>query len=406
MSKRGRRNRPSNNTKYSTKSSSPTALAQAVPSTDIILKVIQEVKDRSRKDIKKWRDAMQAAENAEDPRWYLIQDLFSDLLTDGHLGSVMGLRSDATLNHPFYITDMDGNKLDDITDFFQKRWFFDWLEYKQHATYFKYMVFEFDREEDKVIFNVIPRRNICPDLNRVYLEVAGDKFIDFTDEPNVVAIYDKSPFGIINDVVPNLIWKRNLLQANAEFSERFGMPLITAMTANRTDAPKIDKALRNLGEAGTGVLPKGSEIQVHALANAGNPEKVYLDPAKFHDNQVSKRFIGSTTMVDEGANRSQTQVHAETLDDKIARKDRMLTEFDVNDSLFPVLQNLGFPVDNTKMKFKFDETESLTLKEEWDITNEALSHFELDQEDLMKKFGLKIIGVKQNAGGGFSENFQ
>lgn len=378
----------------------------ATPSTDIILKVIQEVKDLSRKDIKKWRDAMTAASDTTDPRWYLLQDLFDYLSTDGHFGAVVDIRKAATLNHPFYVSDMNGEELKEETQQLQKKWFYDFLEYCLEAVFRKYSVMQLGRDGDNVIFDLIPRRHACIQNKRIYIEYSGSKFIDYSQEPNVIEVIDKSEFGIMNDIVPNLIWKKNLLQSNAEFSERFGFPLITAMTSNKADAPRIEKALKNLGEAGTGVLPKGSEIQVHALANAGNPEKVYLDPVKAHDNQISKRFIGSTTIVDEGANRSQTTVHVETLDDKLALKDRRLITFIINDQLFPILQNLGFPFDNTKMKFVFDETESLTLEQEWKITNEALQFFELDQDDLQKKFRLKIKGVKQQTGGGLAGNFQ
>lgn len=385
------------------KTSSP--IAQ--PSTDIILKVIQEVKDLSRKDIKKWRDAMTAASDMTDPRWYILQDLFDYLSTDGHLGSVAEIRKAATLNHPFYIVDLNGEEIPEQTELLQKKWFFDFIENCLDAVFRKFSVMQFGRDGDNVIFDMIPRRHVCIQNKRIYTEYSGSKFIDYSQEPNVIEVLDKSEFGIMNDIVPNLIWKKNLLQSNAEFSERFGFPLITAMTSNKADAPRIEKALKNLGEAGTGVLPKGSEIQVHALANAGNPEKVYLDPVKAHDNQVSKRYIGSTTIVDEGANRSQTTVHVETLDDKLALKDRRLITFIINDQLLPILQNLGFPFDNTKMKFKFDETESLTLEQEWKITSEALQYFDLDQDEIQKKFRLKINGVKQQpTGGGLSGNFQ
>jgi len=385
------------------KTSSP--IAQ--PSTDIILKVIQEVKDLSRKDIKKWRDAMTAASDTTDPRWYLLQDMYDYLTPDGHLGAVTEIRTGATLNHPFYVNDKSGVELEEQTKFLQKMWFFEFIEDCLDAVFRKYSIIQLGRDGDNVIYDLIPRRNVCIQNKRVYTEATGSKYIDYSQEPNVIQVRHKSEFGIMNDIIPNLIWKKNLLQADAEFSERYGMPLVTAMTSNKADAPKIEKALKNLGEAATGVFPKGSEIEVHDLANKGNPEKVYLDPAKFHDHQVSKRYVGSTTLVDEGANRSQTEVHSETLHETLAKKDRRFIQFICNDYLFPILQNLGFPFDNTKMVFSFDETESLTLKEEWDITNEALQYFELDQEDLQKKFRLKIKGVKQQpTGGGLAGNFK
>lgn len=102
-------------------------------------------------------------------------------------------------------------------------------------------------------------------------------------------------------------------------------------------------------------------------------------------------------MVDEGANRSQTQVHQDTLDDKISAADKRMIMFVVNDKLFPLLQRFGLPFDNTKMAFQFDETEDLSLTEQWKITSEAMNKFELDENEVKKTFNLPIIGKKTTA---------
>lgn len=378
--------------------------------SDIVLKIAQEFQDLSRKNIDKWRLSNTAALNPEDPRWFLFQDLIDDIVIDAHLSSVIGIRKSATLNHRYYVYDKNSSEqLDEQTNFLNSKWFYDFISDALDAINKKYTVLQMFRVGDTVKYDLIPRRNICPQLKRIYLEVSGSKFIDYSTIPNVVEIVHNSKFGLINDVAPNVIWKRNLMQANAEFSERFGMPLITATTSNKQDIPRIDSGLKNLGEAGTGVLPAGTDIKVHALANAGNPEKVYLEPAKFHDNQVSKRFLGSTTIIDEGANRAQTQVHKETLDDKIALDDKRMIMFVVNDILFPLLQSFGFPFDNTKMAFQFDETEDLTLMQQWKMTNEALEDYELDEQEVKKTFNLPIIKKKErpaNPLNGFSANFR
>ncbi len=374
------------------------------PSNDIVLKLAQEFQDRSRKDIRKWRDAIQLAENPENPRWHMLQDMIDDLILDAHLSSVIDVRKMATLNHKFYVTDIKSAEvLEEQTTLLNTSWFYQFLDFSLDAIFRKFSLLQILREGENIILSVVPHRNVCLQKKRVYTEVSGDNYIDYSTYTDIIEIQHQSKFGLINTIAPNVIWKRNLMQSNAEFSERFGIPLITATTANKTDVPRIDMALKNLGEAGTGVLPKGSEIKVHALANAGNPEKVYLDPAKFHDNQVSKAIIGSTTMVDEGANRSQTEVHESTLDYKISATDKRMIKFIVKDKLFPILQSLGLPFDNSKMDFTFDENEDLSLKEMWGITNEALIHYDLDEDEIKRTFKLPIVGKKKI---GFSEGFQ
>lgn len=319
------------------------------------------------------------------------------------------IRKSATLNNRSYIRDKRTKEtLEEQTDFFNKEWFYEFLDAALDSISKKYTVGEFLKINDLPKFVLIPRRNVCPQLGRVYIEVAGDQFIEYRAIPNVIEIVHSSKFGLINDVIPNVIWKRNALQSYAEFTEKFGMPLITATTNNKQDVPRIETSLKNLGEAGTGVLPNGTTITIHDLANAGNPEKTYIENAKFQDNQVSKRLIGSTTIVDEGANRSQTQVHMDTLDNKLAQADKRSMMFCINDKVFPILKNMGFDFDNTTMEFVFDETENQTLTEQWNIVEKALNHYELDPEELIKTFNLPIVGKKeqnQNPLNGFSANF-
>lgn len=402
---------------YSAAAKQKTAAAVA---SDIALKIVQEIVDRSRKDVQKWRNAITAAENPENPRWYIMQDLVDEITIDAHLSSVIDIRKAATLNHRFYVINKANKEhMEEQTDLLTRKWFYDFLDATLDAIVRKFTVFQLFSQptatgEPGVKVDVIPRRNVCPQLKRIYTEVSGDAYIDYSAYPNVIEVAHSSKFGLINDVAPNVIWKRNLLQSNAEYSERFGMPLITATTSQKSEVPRIEKGLKNLGEAGTGVLPSGTEIQVHDLANAGDPEKVYLKSADFHDKQVSKRFLGSTTIVDEGANRAQTQVHVETLDDKLALADKRFVAFVVNDMLFPMLQSFGMPFDNTTMVFQFDETENLSLTQQWQITSQALSFYELDEEVVGQTFNLPIKGKKEapapmpgaKAGGGFSANFR
>jgi phage gp29-like protein len=377
---------------------------------DIIIKLEQEFKDRSRKDINKWRDALETAEAPDNPRWVDMQDIIDELLLDAHLASVIDLRKSATLNNRFYVVNKtDYSQDDELSALLNHSWFYQFIEYTLDAIFRKVSLLELTYNGENIHIEQIPFRNVCPQFKRVYLEVYGDKFIDYTKMPAVIEVLHNSPFGLINDVIPNVIWKRNALQSYAEFTERFGMPLISATVSNIQDAKKAEESLKAMGENATAVFPQGADIQVHSLANAGNPESTYIASASFHDQQVSKRIVGSTTLTDQGANRAQTQVHLDMLDFKIALADKRMIAFVVNDRLFPVLQSFGLPFDNTKSEFKFDDTEDLSLNQQWEITRDALLHYEMDIDEIKKTFNLPLIGTKQNTAGeegGISKNFR
>lgn len=364
----------------------------------IIKTIVAEFQDRTRKDIQKWRKAMTAAEHPTEPRWAAMQDLIDDMIIDGHVESVLLIRAAATLNNRSYVKDTaTGKKLDEQSEILEKQWFYQFLEACFNALVHKYNVVQLIAEEEKIKVVPVPYRNISITQQRMYLEAFGTKYIDYLEVPGIIEINHSSKFGIVNSIIPNIIWKRNAMQAWAEYSEKFGMPLITATTANRNDIKRIESMLRQLGEAAQAVMPHGTDIKIHDLANAGNPVNTYEKQIRLHDEQISKPIVGSATMTDTAGNRSQTEVHERTLDDKIAISDKRFIHFIVNDQLFPLLQAMGLPFDNTKMKWVFDETETMSMSEHWKMVWEAISEFEIDTEWIATTFNIPITGVKTTA---------
>jgi SPP1 gp7 family putative phage head morphogenesis protein len=384
-------------------SAAPVNAASQLSQKDLLIinKIVDEFKDRSRKQIKEWRDAMTATEDTENPRWHLIQDLYDDTI-DAHLASVVDTRKMATTNHTFYVTDKkSGEKLEEQTNLLNKRWFFDFIDYALEAILKKYSVIQIIRQEESPVIFHVPRRNICPQNRRIYLEVAGEEYIDYSQESDVIEIKHSSAFGILNDIIPNTIWKKNSLQSWAEFGEKFGMPLVTATTPNEKDQARIETMLKKMGEAAQAVLPQGTSIEVHDTPDGGNSEGVYNIQATFHNQEISKRLVGGTMISDSGSSYKQSETHERTLDDKISVSDRRFVTFVVNDDLFPVLQELGFPFDNEKMAFQFDDTKELTLTEHWKIVSDAASKFEFDEkgmEWIAKTFNIPIKGIKKTIG--------
>lgn len=382
--------------KYTSSPAFQAKTSTAKKSDEAIIKaIVAEFKDVTRKDIQKWRKAITAAENPNEPRWAAMQDLIDEMLIDGHVESVLVIRYAATLNHRFVVKDLaTGKPLEEQTKLLRKQWFYQFLEACCDALVHKYNVVQIISVEEKLKVVPVPYRNISITEQRMYLEAFGTKYVDYMEVPGIIEINHRSRLGIINSVIPNIIWKRNAMQAWAEFSEKFGQPLITATTANRNDIKRIEMMLRALGEAAQAVMPHGTDVKIHDLANAGNPVNTYEKQIRLHDEQISKPIVGSATMTDTAANRSQTEVHERTLDDKIATNDKRFFGFIVNDQLFPVLQEMGQPFDNTKMEFVFDETETMTMSEHWKMVFEATDKFDVDTEWIATTFNIPITGVK------------
>lgn len=367
--------------------------------SDIVAAIISEFKDKSRAEIRKWRNALKMAEDPTNPRNYVLQDLYENLKADGHFIAQSELRKAATTSRKFSVKNIKTGEVDEgKTKMLQKKWFYNFMEKGLECVTKGYTILELVNSAS-MDWRLVPRRNVCGRLQRVYLEVGGDKYIDISTgfENNIVRFGEPEDLGIMADICGGLIWKRNAQQSWAEFSERYGMPLISA-TTNKTDdanVAKVQKMLQALGEAATAVLPEGTSLNIQPFTG-GDSFQVYKAQIDALDNEISKAIVGGTMVTDNGSSRSQSEVHERNLDEKLAQADSRLVEFVVNDQLFPILDYWGYGISPKTDYFEFDRGSELTLKEHWDIVNAALQHYEIDQEWVSKTFDIPITGVKEN----------
>ena len=62
----------------------------------IVAKIVSEFKDRTRAEIRKWRQALEMAGDVNTPRLYALQDLYDNLKDDGHLSSIWEMKWPST----------------------------------------------------------------------------------------------------------------------------------------------------------------------------------------------------------------------------------------------------------------------------------------------------------------------
>lgn len=384
-------------------------------------KLIAEFKDRQRAEIQKWRQALALATDPDNQRLYILQDLYDNLKADGHLISQVELRKAATLCNSFSIIDRkSGKEQPEKTEFFKRQWFYDLMEDVLECTMKGYDVLELT---DTMLprFTAIPRRNLIPAKRQLLYSVQDDKGVDYSPFIGYTLIEVGSPdeLGIMADLCGQLIWKRNAQQSWAEYSERFGFPLITATTnkSNDADIARIKSMLAALGEASQAVLPEGTTIDIKA-ANVGDAYNVYDKQIDRINSEMGKPITGGTMISDNGSSRSQSEVHERNLDDKIAARDRRIVTFTVNDQVIPLLAMWGHPVNPETDLFLFDQTYELSLKDHWQIVKDASGMFEIPEDWISRTFNIPITGIKKQVESpaneppaklnpkGFSANFQ
>ena len=367
-----------------------------------LISIVENFKDNSRKDIDKWRKALVMAYHPENPKLNFLYDLIDDLKTDGHLQSQIQMRKMSTMNTDFQVINRKSGEINEELSFtLQQQWFYEFLEHALDSILYGTSVVEFVAfNAEKIKIGLIPRRNTAPAKSRIYPDVTKDDFIDYSNPlfaKWLIQLGKSNDLGILNNIIPNIIWKRNVMQSWAEFCEKFGLPLITA-TTNTTDAGVIDNVntmLLSLGEAGAATFPMGTDIKFQE-ANRTDAFNVYKQFMQVNADEISKQLVGSTMLSDQGSNRSQTEVHERTLDDKISQADKRNIGFIVNDILFPLLQQQGYTISpEDYFEFKTAEQEN-NLTELWNITSGLINNgYEVEQDWISKTFNIPLGAKKK-----------
>jgi len=111
--------------------------------------------------------------------------------------------------------------------------------------------------------------------------------------------------------------------------------------------------------------------------------------------EMSKRIVGATGTSDEKSYTGAANVHADILETK-HKLDKFFIKVIINNHLIPRLVKLSpaYAV-LANLKFQWDDTESLTLKEILEAVKDLSSHYEFDIDELVNRTGLPITAIKQ-----------
>ena len=90
----------------------------------MVIKIVQQSRSVSKKDIKAWRDAWAIAENATNPSWWRLMDVFADVMIDSHLSGAIGQRKRRVIKSKIDLVDINtGEVNDEATKLIRKKWF-------------------------------------------------------------------------------------------------------------------------------------------------------------------------------------------------------------------------------------------------------------------------------------------
>lgn len=359
--------------------------------TNLMVDVIRRQRRLWRKEINDWQAARYAYYQSDIPRFFPMQEVYDDIMLDGHLTAVTEDRTLRTINKD-YIFSIDGIKNDKLTAFIEDQEWFDYVLEEAHKTTFKgealLWIKVFEKGQIKEV-EVIDRGLLVPGQKIILYDINGTKGLDVTDVDDIL-LYAKfySNIGILEKAAVYTILKRHSWGSWDEFEELFGVPIRIAKVASQSETVKNEVAgwLEEMGSAPYGVFPIGTEIDIkeNSKADAFN---VFYQKIQALDKELSKLILHQTMTTENGASKAQGNVHENTLEEVIKSDKKKMLSF-LNKRLVPAMRKLGYPIpDNAKITIEKTKDPEKQIK----IDSQLMTNgYVLKQQYVEETYGVEI----------------
>jgi hypothetical protein len=325
---------------------------------------------RTSQDIESWRSAIRAAESVINPLRRPLYDLYSDLLLDGHLSSVIGKRINAVTNSQLTFTDADGNEVEDIMKLIDTIEFEDILTEIVNSKFWGYSLMELEFLPNRIVPYLIDRRHVKPELGLVVkypTDITGVKYNEPPYNRVTLAAGKEKDLGLLMKVAQYVIYKRGNFGDWAQYAELFGMPFRKGKYDGYDEKSRqqLEHAMEEAGSAAFAIIPEGTDIEFIANNSSGNGQ-LYDSLKKACNEEISVCIAGqtlTTTQGDKGA-RSLGEVH-ESVAEEMHIADKRFVRRVLNSKLVPLLEMHGYKVKGGTFNFpdseKLDKTKKIKI---------------------------------------------
>ena len=360
-------------------------------------KLIRQQLLRAKQDVRKWRNALQAAESELRPDRVELLRIYQDVVLDGHLSSLMSTIDLRVRASDFNLHNDDGTVNEDETKKIKKRWFKEFVKWAIESQFYGHSLVQFGDIVDDTFVNeqvvLIDREFVVPEKQIVKFQLhIQETGIPYTEPPFsnwVIEVGTKRGLGLLNKATPLVLWKKNVFPSWSEYAEIFGMPTRLGKTDINDPVAKknMDEMLSKMGSAAYGVFDNDDDLQFVETKRT-DAHEIYDKLIERTNSELSKLFLGQTMTSDDGSSLSQSKTHMEILDDYISATKDDVTDV-VNDDLLPLMRFHGMIPDG--LTFRYDESEQLNKVELFKLVEGLIKlGFEISSEWISETFSIPV----------------
>lgn len=357
-----------------------------------------------------YRDAVDLAESDTNPTWQELQRVYNDVLIDDQVTAAMQARLMGVTSTKWYLYNEDDTVNEEATKVLNHGWFDKYQMLVLGAKFFGYSAIQFGDIKDGTLSDVysIPREYIHKTGRKMFTSLWAneDDSVSFDDPrfKNSVVFVSVDDHGILMQITPLAIWKKNALAFWSQYGEMYGNPIRVGMTDVLDDdlMDNMEDMVKEMGSRAWAVLNKEDDLKF-IEANNTDVYNVFEKLALYVDNSTKKLILGSTMTMDDGSSRSQSEVHERNTNNFIT-SDLKEIERNVNSDLIPRLQHFGLLPEN--VRFGWDAEEKLSFEQKKEMLAVLLPHFAIDPEKVQELTGIEVEEYVPSAPTGQTESLE
>lgn len=358
---------------------------------------------RTQQDIASWNKAIQLTKLEDNPKQYLLQQLYDEISLDALLTSQVENRQLKALSERIVLKKPTGEVDEEQTAILNNAIFTN--EINRHILNSKYRghsVIEFSFNElEQLHVDLIPRANIDPKSGVLYPDYTDDKKIDYRNTSEfgtwILEFGEADDLGLLNSAVPHVLFKRFAQSCWSELCEIYGIPP-RVMKTNTQDPAAMNRAesmMTDMGAAAWFIIDENEQFEWAKGANTNGD--VYKNLIALCNNEISLLFSGAVIGQDTANGSRSKDESSQDMLKVLIESDLSLTEKYWNTKVIPALVQIG--VLKGDVVYGYEQHEDLAQL--WTMTKESLPYYKVNAEWVQEKFGVQIDGereTQQNSG--------
>lgn len=253
--------------------------------------------------------------------------------------------------------------------------------------------------------NIIERRNVLPDQNRVVqMQHQWSPGWNLEEEQykNTYILINSGGFGLFAATTPLILAQKYTLSNWVNFSHTYGQPIIHGKTSAEDDITRKRLASKIASAATNKVLVTGKDDEIDIKAfTMSNSEKIYDSLIAYVNKEVSNLILGSESMA--GATQSyvgSTKAHEDIFRARV-KNYRKYIENIMNEKILPVLKYWGYI--RPDVIFKYNNKIDMSTEDKIKIFDVLTNKYEVDPEVINMEWGIQV-GQQRNLAFGSSED--